>query len=145
MVFVLDEQSYALYLPSVERVVRAVEVTPLPKAPDIVSGIINLRGKITPVVDLRGSLSAFRNFLISGWSLPPIQGRKACGRSWHFPSARIGRDGSKDVHEPWTFVRRREGGAPGPRNLRRNATRLPGPETLQEAPYAHVWERAFRA
>lgn len=53
MVFRLDAQGYALYLSVVEKVVRAVEITPLPKAPEIVLGVINVQGKIIPVVDVR--------------------------------------------------------------------------------------------
>ena len=53
VVFFLDEQRYALYLPAVERVVSAVEVTHLPKAPDIVLGVINFQGKVIPVVNIR--------------------------------------------------------------------------------------------
>jgi len=51
--FALDSQRYALYLSAVERVVRAVEITSLPKAPDIVAGVINVQGRIIPVVDIR--------------------------------------------------------------------------------------------
>ena len=53
VVFVLDGQRYALPLPAVERVVRAVEVTVLPEAPPIVTGVINIQGRVVPVVDLR--------------------------------------------------------------------------------------------
>lgn len=52
-VFILDEQRYALYLSVVERVVRVVEITPLPKAPDIILGVVNVQGRIIPVVDIR--------------------------------------------------------------------------------------------
>jgi purine-binding chemotaxis protein CheW len=52
-VFILDEQRYALYLSVVERVVGVVEITPLPKAPDIVLGVVNVQGKIILVVDIR--------------------------------------------------------------------------------------------
>src|SRR3972149_4803673 len=53
VVFTLDEQRYALHLPAVERIVRVVEVTPLPKAPEIVLGVVNVQGQITPVVNIR--------------------------------------------------------------------------------------------
>lgn len=53
LVFTLDEQRYALYLSAVERVVRIVELTPLPESTDIVLGIINLQGRIIPVVNIR--------------------------------------------------------------------------------------------
>ena len=53
VVFTLDKQPYALRIGVVERVVRAVEVTPLPKAPEIVLGMINAQGSIVLVVNVR--------------------------------------------------------------------------------------------
>ena len=52
-VFTLGDQRYALPLSAVERVVRVVEVTPLPQAPDIVLGVVNVQGRIIPVVNPR--------------------------------------------------------------------------------------------
>jgi len=51
--FVLNEQHYALPLGSVQRVVRMAETTPLPNAPEIVVGVIDLRGQIVPVLSMR--------------------------------------------------------------------------------------------
>jgi purine-binding chemotaxis protein CheW len=53
VVFTLGELRYALPLSAVERVVRAVEITPLPKSPEVVLGVINAQGLIIPVVDVR--------------------------------------------------------------------------------------------
>ena len=53
VVFTLDEQRFGLELTAVERVVRRVEITPLPKAPEIVLGVVNVRGRVIPVVDIR--------------------------------------------------------------------------------------------
>lgn len=53
VVFTLDEQRYALYLSAVERIVCVVEVTPLPKVPEIVLGVVNVQGRIIPVVNIR--------------------------------------------------------------------------------------------
>ncbi len=53
VIFNLDRQRYALHLSAVERVVRAVQVTPLPKGPPIVLGVVNVRGQIIPVINLR--------------------------------------------------------------------------------------------
>jgi purine-binding chemotaxis protein CheW len=53
VVFTLDQQLYALPLTTVVRVIHAVEITHLPKAPDIISGIVNVRGQIIPVIDVR--------------------------------------------------------------------------------------------
>jgi purine-binding chemotaxis protein CheW len=53
VVFALEDQAYALRLAAVERVARMVSVTPLPKAPEIVMGVVNVRGRIVPVFDVR--------------------------------------------------------------------------------------------
>ena len=53
VVFTLDGQRYALLLSDVERIIRVVEMTSLPKAPDIILGIINVEGQIIPVVNIR--------------------------------------------------------------------------------------------
>ena len=53
LVFSLDEQRYALHLPVVDRVVQIVEVTPVPRAPEIVLGVVNVRGRITCVLNIR--------------------------------------------------------------------------------------------
>jgi purine-binding chemotaxis protein CheW len=51
--FHLDEHKVALFLSTVRLVVRAVEITGLPVAPEIVLGVINLHGLIVPVFDIR--------------------------------------------------------------------------------------------
>jgi purine-binding chemotaxis protein CheW len=51
--FSLDDRKFALYVSAVQRIVRVVEVTALPKAPDIVVGIINMQGQVIPVFDIR--------------------------------------------------------------------------------------------
>jgi len=53
VVFTLDERFYGVRLSVVMRVLRAVEIIPLPKAPPIVIGVINLGGRIIPVVNIR--------------------------------------------------------------------------------------------
>lgn len=53
VVFTLDDQRYALHLSAVERVVSGVAITPLPKAPDIILGVVNVHGRIVPVADIR--------------------------------------------------------------------------------------------
>jgi purine-binding chemotaxis protein CheW len=53
VVFALEDQRYALHLSAVKRIVRAVEMTPLPKAPEIVIGVINIQGRIIPVFNIR--------------------------------------------------------------------------------------------
>lgn len=53
LVFRLGGQRYALPLARVERIVRAVEITPLPGAPPLVLGVIDVAGALLPVFNLR--------------------------------------------------------------------------------------------
>ncbi|HUX39390.1 MAG TPA: chemotaxis protein CheW [Rectinemataceae bacterium] len=53
LVFTLDERRYALPLEGVQKSIRAVAITPLPEAPSVVLGIIDLGGSVIPVIDLR--------------------------------------------------------------------------------------------
>src|SRR5574337_1469211 len=53
VVFDIEGQRYALPLDDVEWVVPMVAVSPLPKAPAVAVGVINLPGKIIPVLDVR--------------------------------------------------------------------------------------------
>lgn len=53
VVFTLDERRFGLALSAVDRVVRMVEIAVLPKAPEIVLGIVNVRGSVIPVIDIR--------------------------------------------------------------------------------------------
>lgn len=66
VIFRLENQRYALHLTAVERVLRMVAVSPLPKAPAIVLGVVNFHGQVIPVLDLqrRFGLSA-RNYGLS--------------------------------------------------------------------------------
>ncbi len=54
--FRLGKQSYALPLSHVERALRMVDVTPVPEAPPWVAGVIDLHGRVIPVLDLRRRL-----------------------------------------------------------------------------------------
>lgn len=51
--FALGNELFGFELLSVREIIRLIQVTPIPRAPDYIRGIINLRGKIIPIVDLR--------------------------------------------------------------------------------------------
>ncbi|MEO7456817.1 MAG: chemotaxis protein CheW [Gemmatimonadaceae bacterium] len=53
LLFMVDARRCAIRLADVSEVVPAVEVTPLPGAPSIVEGVVNVRGDIVPVIALR--------------------------------------------------------------------------------------------
>ncbi len=53
VVFAIEGQRYALPLSAVERVLPMVAVSPLPQAPAIALGVINVHGRVLPVLDIR--------------------------------------------------------------------------------------------
>lgn len=57
LVFRVEEQRYALYIAHVLRVLPMLHVEPLPGAPDIVEGMINVAGRVVPVMRLRRRLA----------------------------------------------------------------------------------------
>ena len=50
----LADEHYGLDIARVFEIIRNQPITPMPRAPSFVKGVINLRGRIIPVVDLRG-------------------------------------------------------------------------------------------
>ncbi|MGA8272711.1 MAG: chemotaxis protein CheW [Candidatus Sulfotelmatobacter sp.] len=54
--FYLEKLLFGVELKTVQEVIRSLEVTSVPLAPQVVSGLINLRGQIVTAVDLRRRL-----------------------------------------------------------------------------------------
>lgn len=50
---VLDNESYGIAVLKVREIIRMQKITPVPQLPDFVKGVINLRGRVIPIVDLR--------------------------------------------------------------------------------------------
>src|SRR6266849_7246534 len=51
--FRVGNETYGVRIAAVREIVRVPEITPVPNAPQGIEGVINLRGKIIPVMDLR--------------------------------------------------------------------------------------------
>ena len=51
--FQLGEETYGVDISQVEEIIRMQPITRVPGAPDFVEGVINLRGRVIPVIDLR--------------------------------------------------------------------------------------------
>jgi len=49
----LNSEKYGIDIMDIEEILRMLEITKVPKAPSFVEGIINIRGKVIPIVDLR--------------------------------------------------------------------------------------------
>lgn len=53
IVFSIDEKYYAISLSSVVEVIRVVQLIHLPEAPDILLGLINMKGEMIPILNIR--------------------------------------------------------------------------------------------
>jgi purine-binding chemotaxis protein CheW len=53
IVFRLGEERYGVDISQVREIIRPSQITRIPNAPDFVEGVINLRGQITTIVNLR--------------------------------------------------------------------------------------------
>jgi len=53
LVFEVASQTYGLPIADVLELVRAVTITPLPNAPAVIEGVVNVRGRVLPVLDVR--------------------------------------------------------------------------------------------
>jgi len=51
--FRIGVEEFGVEILRVQEIIRSLEITKVPNAPDIVDGIINLRGRVIPIVDLR--------------------------------------------------------------------------------------------
>jgi len=53
LVFLLDKKNYGFPILEIDGIISIPKVTPLPKAPPFVKGVINIREQIVPIIDLR--------------------------------------------------------------------------------------------
>lgn len=62
LTFRLGDEEYGVEILRVREIIGLIDITPLPKTADYVKGVINLRGKIIPVIELR-----------TKFALPPVE------------------------------------------------------------------------
>ena len=53
LTFVLNEEEYGIGILKIKEIIGMMPITSVPQTPEFVKGVINLRGKVIPVVDLR--------------------------------------------------------------------------------------------
>jgi len=53
LTFELGEESYGLGILKVQEIIKMQEITKVPRTPEHVQGVINLRGKVMPIIDMR--------------------------------------------------------------------------------------------
>lgn len=54
--FLLADKEYAVFIDSVREVRRIKAVTPVPQAMDFIEGVVSLKGKVVPIINLRKKL-----------------------------------------------------------------------------------------
>ena len=53
LIFALGAEGYGVSILKVKEIIGMLDITPVPRTPDFIKGVINLRGKIIPIMDLR--------------------------------------------------------------------------------------------
>ena len=51
--FTISQEEFGLDILRVQEIIRTMDITKVPRAPEFVEGVINLRGKVIPIIDLR--------------------------------------------------------------------------------------------
>ncbi len=60
LTFMLDDEEYGIEILKVREIIGIMDITKVPQTPDFVEGVINLRGKVIPVIDLRAKFGLAR-------------------------------------------------------------------------------------
>ncbi|MDH5599777.1 MAG: chemotaxis protein CheW [Gammaproteobacteria bacterium] len=79
--FGIGKERFGVDILTVQEIIRSTEVTPVPNSPSFVEGVINLRGDIIPVIDLRKRLSLYleSNDIEKNWVLILRIGNRVVG------------------------------------------------------------------
>lgn len=51
--FILSGEEYCVEIKKVQQIIQMEDITLVPRSPDYIKGVINLRGKVVPIIDLR--------------------------------------------------------------------------------------------
>lgn len=61
LTFMLDHEEYGVEILKVREIIGMLDITKVPQTPDFVEGVINLRGRVIPVIDLRSKFGIERS------------------------------------------------------------------------------------
>ena len=81
LLFSLGEEWYCVDIDDVREIYNEYRITPIPCVPDYINGVINIRGEIVSVTDLRTMLSLAGSSLPEGDEQPPVivvAGERSC-------------------------------------------------------------------
>jgi purine-binding chemotaxis protein CheW len=57
LTFVLGSEVYGIEILKVREIIKLMDITTVPRTPDYMKGVINLRGKVIPIINLRSKFS----------------------------------------------------------------------------------------
>jgi len=63
--FVIGKELFGVSILMVQEIIRSAPITAVPNSPDFIEGIINLRGSIVPVIDLRKRLGLYNDHKVT--------------------------------------------------------------------------------
>lgn len=61
IVFVLNKEEYAVPIDEIREVIKIPKITPVPNSAEFILGVINLRGKIVPIINIEKRFGLVRN------------------------------------------------------------------------------------
>jgi len=76
LTFKLGAEEYGLGILKVREIIGLMDITAVPRTPPHIRGVINLRGKVIPVVDLRRSALSWWTSVRSRWGSLLTRSRK---------------------------------------------------------------------
>ncbi len=59
--FIIGKETFGVDILMVQEIIRSTTITTVPNSPEFIEGVINLRGSIIPVIDLRKRLNLYKN------------------------------------------------------------------------------------
>lgn len=81
LAFTLGQESFALPVLQVREIIRYAAITPVPQMPGYFRGVLNLRGKVIPVIDLRLKLGFAEAAITDGTCIFVVDARLGEGRT----------------------------------------------------------------
>ena len=82
LIFRLAEEAYGIDIFSVREIIGLPAITPVPRTPVFIKGVINLRGKIIPVVDLRTKFCMSQKEFTRDTCIVMVDVAATSGRLW---------------------------------------------------------------
>ena len=61
LTFGLDNQTYGIQIANVSEIIAIKDITPVPQTPNFVAGMVNVRGKVIPIINLRKKFDLAEN------------------------------------------------------------------------------------